>query len=82
MGLAFKPDIDDLRESPALYISEKLNHSLNIVAVEPNIESHHFLQLVPYLEGLKADICIYLVAHDQFDVNNIKENDLDFCGLK
>ena len=82
MGLAFKPDIDDLRESPALYISEKLNHSLNIVAVEPNIDTHHFLQLVPYLEGLKADICIYLVAHDQFDVNNIKENDLDFCGLK
>ena len=82
MGLAFKPDIDDLRESPALYISEKLNHSLNIVAVEPNIETHHFLQLIPYIEGLKADICIYLVAHDQFDVNNIKENDLDFCGLK
>ena len=82
MGLAFKPDIDDLRESPALYISEKLNHSLNIVVVEPNIESHHFLQLVPYLDGLKADICIYLVAHNQFDINNIKENDLDFCGLK
>ena len=82
MGLAFKPDIDDLRESPALYISEKLNHSLNIVAVEPNIESHHFLQLVPYIEGLKADICVYLVAHNQFDVDNVKESDLDFCGLR
>ena len=82
MGLSFKPNIDDLRESPALFISEKLSHSLNILVVEPNIESHHFLQLVPYLEGLKSDICVYLVAHKQFNVNNIKENDLDFCGLK
>jgi UDP-N-acetyl-D-mannosaminuronic acid dehydrogenase len=82
MGLAFKPNIDDLRESPALYISEKLNYLLNIVVVEPNIEAHDFLQLVPYLEGLKADICIYLVAHNQFDIDNVKENDLDFCGLK
>jgi UDP-N-acetyl-D-mannosaminuronic acid dehydrogenase len=82
MGLAFKPDIDDLRESPALYISEKLSRSLNVVVVEPNIESHHFLQLVPYIEGLKADICVYLVAHNQFDVDNVKESDLDFCGLR
>ena len=82
MGLAFKPDIDDLRESPALYIAEKLSHSLDIKVVEPNIESHHFLQLIPYLEGLKADICIYLVDHNQFDIGNVKEKDLDFCGLK
>jgi len=40
------------------------------------------LQLVPYLEGLKADICVYLVAHNQFDIANVKEIDLDFCGLK
>ncbi|HCD5099529.1 TPA: UDP-N-acetyl-D-mannosamine dehydrogenase, partial [Acinetobacter baumannii] len=37
-GLAFKPDIDDLRESPALEITRKLaNQGLNILAVEPNI---------------------------------------------
>jgi UDP-N-acetyl-D-mannosaminuronic acid dehydrogenase len=82
MGLVFKPNIDDLRESPALYISEKLSHSLNIVVVEPNIKLHHSLQLVTYLEGLKSDICVYLVAHNQFDADNIKENDLDFCGIK
>jgi UDP-N-acetyl-D-mannosaminuronic acid dehydrogenase len=82
MGLTFKPNIDDLRESPALYIAEKLSHSLDIKVVEPNIESHHFLQLIPYLEGLKADICIYLVDHNQFDIGNVKEKDLDFCGLK
>jgi UDP-N-acetyl-D-mannosaminuronic acid dehydrogenase len=81
MGLAFKPDIDDLRESPALYISENLNHSLNIVVVEPNIETHSSLRLVSYKQGLLADICVYLVSHIQFSVNNIKENDLDFCGI-
>ena len=40
MGLAFKPDIDDLRESPALYIAQRLSRELeNVVCVEPNINS-------------------------------------------
>ena len=82
MGLAFKPDIDDLRESPALYISENLNRSLSVVVVEPNIAEHNSLDLVTYDEALQADICIYLVAHRQFDKTKIKDNDLDFCGLK
>jgi UDP-N-acetyl-D-mannosaminuronic acid dehydrogenase len=82
MGLAFKSDIDDLRESPALYISENLNHSLNIVVVEPNISTHDSLQLVPYKQGLQADICVYLVAHSQFSKLKLKDGDLDFCGLK
>ena len=82
MGLAFKPNIDDLRESPALYISENLSHSLNVVVVEPNIGTHDSLRLVPYKQGLQADICIYLVAHRQFDRLKLKSVDLDFCGLK
>jgi UDP-N-acetyl-D-mannosaminuronic acid dehydrogenase len=82
MGLAFKPNIDDLRESPALQIATMLNDSYNIVAVEPNIREHSFLKIVPYLEGLKADICIYLVAHDQFKNDQVKRTDLDFCGMK
>jgi len=82
MGLAFKPDIDDLRESPALYISENLNHSLSVVVVEPNISTHDTLQLVSYKQGLQADICVYLVAHSQFSKLKLKSGDLDFCGLK
>ena len=82
MGLAFKPNIDDLRESPALYISENLNHSLSVVVVEPNISTHDSLQLVSYKQGLQADICVYLVDHSQFSKLKLKDGDLDFCGLK
>ena len=40
MGLSFKPDIDDLRESPALYIAKRLTSELeNIICFEPNISS-------------------------------------------
>ena len=38
MGLSFKPNVGDLRESPALYIAKKLNEVMNIASVEPNIK--------------------------------------------
>jgi UDP-N-acetyl-D-mannosaminuronic acid dehydrogenase len=78
MGLAFKPDIDDLRESPALYIAEKLDSFFKISAVEPNIDNHSKIHLVDYKDGLKADICIYLVKHRQFNDCVLKELDLVF----
>ena len=81
MGLAFKPNIDDLRESPALYIAEKLNEFMSIVSVEPNIKECIGLDLVDIKTGLKSDICIYLVSHKEFRVKNMKEVDLDFCGI-
>jgi UDP-N-acetyl-D-mannosaminuronic acid dehydrogenase len=80
MGLAFKPDVDDLRESPALYIVKELNKSINIKVVEPNIRNYKGLELIELKEGLELDICIYLVAHSQFKGVHIKENDLNFCG--
>ena len=46
MGLAFKPNIDDLRESPAKYIVSKVMQSCNnadILVVEPNIKEHNVL---------------------------------------
>ena len=81
MGLAFKPNIDDLRESPALHIAITLQKEFNVVAVEPNIKQHDYIQLVDFKKGLKSDICVYLVSHKQFKANFIKEDDLDFCGI-
>jgi len=81
MGLAFKPNIDDLRESPALYIAKKMNEFMSIVSVEPNIKECGGLDLVDIKTGLESDICIYLVGHKEFRNENMKEADLDFCGI-
>lgn len=78
-GLAFKPDIDDLRESPSMLIAEKLihYHSGNVVLVEPNIEHlpEKFAnqQLLNVDLALKtADVHVLLVDHKSF--KNIKPN--------
>ncbi len=70
MGLAFKPDIDDLRESPAKYIAQRVMQSENnaqILFVEPNIEEHTVFKLTNYDKAYeKADIVACLVAHKEF----------------
>ena len=82
MGLAFKPDIDDLRESPALHITRRLKaDGLDILAVEPNIENHKEFEIINYKDAIKqADIVTFLVAHKEFKNHDIKTN-LDFCGV-
>ena len=88
MGLAFKPNIDDLRESPAKYIAQKVLQNANNEAyfiVEPNIESHSVFKLTDYKEAVeKADIIVFLVAHDEFKNLAIPSGKivLDFCGIK
>ncbi|WP_269751494.1 UDP-N-acetyl-D-mannosamine dehydrogenase [Paraneptunicella aestuarii] len=75
LGLAFKPDIDDLRESPALQITKTLSerHTGQILAVEPNIHelpaklSAGNIRLVDEYTAVKeADIVLLLVDHKQF----------------
>lgn len=87
MGLAFKPNIDDLRESPAKYITAKVMQSCNnadILVVEPNVESHNVFKLTNYREAYeKADIVVFLTAHDPFKSLPYREDKviLDFCGI-
>jgi len=83
MGLAFKPNIDDLRESPALYITQRLlQEGVDILAVEPNIKEHKSLQLTDYETALKeADIVVFLVAHKEFKNLQTTQQSLDFCGV-
>ncbi|HZK04205.1 MAG TPA: UDP-N-acetyl-D-mannosamine dehydrogenase [Bacteroidaceae bacterium] len=88
MGLAFKPDIDDLRESPAKQIVAKVMQAGNnsgIMVVEPNVQAHNVYKLTEYIEAYqKADIVVFLVAHTPF--KSLKEDSgkiiLDFCGIK
>ena len=82
MGLAFKPDIDDLRESPALYIARRLKaDEVEVIAVEPNIEAHKEFDIINYAEAVEmADLVTFLVAHKEFKKLNI-QTDLDFCGV-
>lgn len=87
MGLAFKPDIDDLRESPAKYIVSRIitESRADILIVEPNIASHPSFNLTDGNEAYaKADIIVWLVRHTPFlsiakDANKIE---LDFCGIR
>ena len=86
MGLAFKPNIDDLRESPAKYIAAKVMQSHNnadILVVEPNVKEHNVFKLTDYKEAYeKADIIAFLVNHREFAELNYRDDVvvLDFCG--
>ena len=87
MGLAFKPNIDDLRESPAKYIATKVMQGHNngdFLIVEPNITEHKVFKLTDYREAYeKADIVAFLVSHDQFKQLPYDEDKiiLDFSGV-
>lgn len=77
LGLAFKANIDDLRESPALDITKELALSVphaTVLAVEPNVETlPHALEgianieFAQYREAIdRADVVLLLVDHNEF----------------
>jgi UDP-N-acetyl-D-mannosaminuronic acid dehydrogenase len=77
-GLAFKPNIDDLRESPALDIAQRLAnlHHGNTLGIEPNIsklpKNVQNIELVNFKFAIeKADIHILLVDHKEFKSKNL-----------
>jgi len=87
MGLAFKPNIDDLRESPAKLIVSTVLQSCNnaaILVVEPNVRVHNVFKLTDYEDAYRrADIVVFLTAHDEFKTLRKADDKiiLDFCGI-
>lgn len=87
MGLAFKPNIDDLRQSPAVYIAQKVLQEAgdeNYFIVEPNVHEHAYYKITDVEPAIEqADIIAFLVAHDEFKQLEIPEGKvvLDFCGV-
>lgn len=88
LGLSFKPDIDDLRESPALNIARNIlkKELCEIHVSEPNLEGHADLELTDYFRAIKrSDIVVFLVRHTVFMDQSISHHlrdkiVLDFCG--
>jgi UDP-N-acetyl-D-mannosaminuronic acid dehydrogenase len=92
-GLSFKPDIDDLRESPAVRIVEQLSKLLvaDILVVEPHIgrlpaqlvESARTVSAEVAIQN--ADIIVILVSHKAFKDLNFDECNafevIDACGI-
>lgn len=92
-GLSYKPNIDDLRESPSLKIANLLSEKLpgKIYAVEPHIDSNNEklkgnFKLVSYKVAQEScDLLVYLVSHSEF-VEELKKNMpkkviFDYCGI-
>lgn len=89
LGLAFKPDIDDLRESPALEITKMLSdvEGYEILAVEPNVESlpkvlenRKNVKLVELEQALsEADVLVVLVKHREF-IGLLSDKIIDFVN--
>jgi len=77
LGVAFKADVDDLRESPALRIVRQVQKDNlgDVIVCEPNIKSHPNFDLVSLEEALaRADIVLLLVDHKQF--RGLKASDM------
>jgi UDP-N-acetyl-D-mannosaminuronic acid dehydrogenase len=88
LGLAYKPDIDDLRESPAVEIVHGLQAAgaARLLVVEPNLPSHPQFQLHALESALAAsDIVLVLVGHRQFkripDSQLAEKLIVDTCGI-
>lgn len=70
-GITFKPNVDDVRESPALQIARKLltQDGISLSIVEPNLEhsnTDESFNFISFEEGLEHDILVLLVDHEEF----------------
>ena len=75
--MAFKPNIDDLRESPAKYIAQRLMQDAQdeeYYIVEPNIVDHHVFKITNYKGAIvKSDIIVLQVVHTSVESLEVAE---------
>lgn len=88
LGLTFKPNVDDIRNSPAIDIVSKLSKKgLDLYIVEPNLKEHKIFQISSLDDAIDAsDIICFLVNHNEFqsiknDIKYHKKKFLDYCGV-
>ncbi|NCG18033.1 MAG: UDP-N-acetyl-D-mannosamine dehydrogenase [Rhodobacterales bacterium] len=89
LGLTYKPDIDDLRGSPALRVVRSVMRDLSeaeVLCVEPHLTQLDGVAFCTLEEGLRrADVVVGLVAHTAFkaiDATDLQEKGVvDACGL-
>lgn len=83
LGLSFKPDVDDLRESPAVMIVLSLmSQGYDVIACEPNIAEHPSIHISDLdFVIASSDLIVILVAHEAFKRLDLSRlNYIDFCG--
>lgn len=84
LGLSYKPNVGDLRESPSLKIFQRLSEIFHsrVYAVEPNINQTMFQNLLSLDELDASDLLVYLVDHEEFkDINISKYTTVDMQGV-
>ena len=78
-GLAFKANIDDLRESPALAVTLDIaaRYPGQVIAIEPHINSAPAalvdagVELVDFATASSADVLVFLVDHKAFNSQSL-----------
>ena len=84
LGLTYKPNVDDLRESPALFITRELiKLKLNILPCDPNVKKLDNLALYNLEKVIdESDFLVFLTAHKEFsDLNFLNYKYFDACGI-
>jgi len=87
-GLSYKPDIDDLRESPSMKLAKYLKRRFKVVGVEPNISDHDEIELMSIDQAIvECDFAVVCVPHKEFLETDFSSKlnskpHLAFCKLK
>ena len=82
-GITYKPNVNDLRESPSLIIANYFLEKYQVNICEPNLNKFKDLKIDSLENTIKSsDILIFLVGHDEFKNIDIKDKkSFDFCGI-